>query len=78
MKLDDERSMKNWYHFGIEMGIKEGTQRRLRDPSGDSPSELVLKMIQTRKPRLPLEELVAVIKLLGVTKAPACFPGSIW
>ena len=78
MKLDDKRSIKNWSHFGIAIGIKAGTLRRLRDPSGDSPSELVLKMIQTRKPRLPLEKLVAVINLPGVTKALAGFPGSIW
>ena len=78
MKLDDKRSIKNWSHFGIALGIKSRTLKRLRDPSGDSPSELVLKMIQTRKPRLPLEKLVAVINLPGVTKALAGFPGSIW
>ena len=48
MKLDDKRSIKNWYHFGIEIGIEAGTLRRLRDPSRDSPSEFVLQMIQTR------------------------------
>ena len=39
MKLDDKRSIKNWYHFGIEIRIEAGTLRRLRDPSRDSPSE---------------------------------------
>ena len=77
MKLDDKRSIKHWYDFGIAIGIKAGTLRRLRDPSGDSPSEMVLQMIQTRKPRLPLEKLVADINLPGVTKALAVFPGSI-
>lgn len=47
----------------------------MRDPSRDSPGEMVLKMIQTRKPRLLLEELVKVIDLPGVTKALADFPG---
>ena len=75
MKLDDKRSIKNWYHFGIEIRIEAGTLR-LRDPSRDSPSEFVLQMIQTRKPRLPWKKLVADINLPGITKALADFPGS--
>ena len=67
MKLDDKRSIKNWYHFGIAISIKAGTLRRLRDPSGDSPSEFVWQMIQTRKPR-PSKKLVEFISLPGVTK----------
>ena len=67
MKLDDKRSIKNWYHFGIAISIKAGTLRRLRDPSGDSPSEFVRQMIQTRKPR-PSKKLVEFINLPGVTK----------
>ncbi|PFX16435.1 Snake venom metalloprotease inhibitor 02D01 [Stylophora pistillata] len=74
IKLDNKHSIKNWYHLGIEIGIKAGTLRRLRDPSGDSPSEVVLKMIQTRKPRLPLKKLAEVINLPGVTNALAGFP----
>ena len=77
MKLDDKRSIKYWYDFGIAIGIKAGTLRRLRDPSRDSASEMVLQMIQTRKPRLPLEKLVADINLPGVAKALADFPGGI-
>ena len=77
MKLDDKRSIKNWYHFGIEIRIEAGTLRRLRDPSRDSPSEFVLQMIQTRKPRLPWKKLVADINLRSITKALADFPGSI-
>ena len=77
MKLDDKRSIKNWYHFGIEIRIEAGTLRRLRDPSRDSPSEFVLQMIQTRKLRLPWKKLVADINLRIITKALADFPGSI-
>ena len=77
MKLDDKRSIRNWYHFGIEIGIEAGTLRRLRDPSRDSPSEMVLKIIKTRKPRHPLKTLAADINLPGVTEALAGFPGSI-
>ena len=77
MKLDDKRSIKNWYHFGIAIGIKAGTLRRLRDPSRDSPSEMVLKIIKTRKPRHPLKTLAADISLSGVTEALAAFPGSL-
>ena len=73
MKLDDKRSIKNWYHFGIAISIKAGTLRRLRDPSGDSPSEFVR---QTRKPRLPSKKLVEFINLPDVTKALLSFPGS--
>ena len=76
MKLDDKRSIKNWYHFGIAISIKAGTLRRLRDPSGDSPSEFVRQMIQTRKPRLPSKKLVEFINLPDVTKALLGFPGS--
>ena len=77
MKLDDKRSIKNWSHFGIAIGIKAGTLRRLRDPSRDSPSEMVLKIIKTRKPRHPLKTLAADISLSGVTEALAAFPGSL-
>ena len=76
MKLDDKRSIKNWYHFGIAISIKAGNLRRLRDPSGDSPSEFVRQMIQTRKPRLPSKKLVEFINLPDVTKALLGFPGS--
>ena len=48
-----------------------------QNPSGDSPSEFVLQMIQTRKPRLPSKKLVECINLPGVTKALPGFPGSI-
>ena len=77
MKLDDKRSIKYWYDFGIAIGIKAGTLRRLRDPSRDSPSEMVLKIIKTRKPRHPLKTLAVDINLPGVTEALAGFPGNI-
>ena len=77
MKLDDKRSIKHWYDFGIAIGIKAGTLRRLRDPSRDSPSEMVLKIIKTRKPRHPLKTLAVDINLPGVTEALAGFPGNI-
>ena len=75
VKLDDKRSIKNWRHLGIKIGIKETALRRLREPSGASPSETVLTTIQTLKPRLSLKKLAENINLAGVTKVLAKFSG---
>lgn len=76
IKLDDKRSIKNWRHLAIEIGVNESTLRRLRDPSGYSPSEAVLTKIQTLKPRLSLKKLTEDINLPGVTKLLDNFLGS--
>ncbi len=70
--------MKDWRDLGIEIGISAGTLRKLKDPSSSSPSEAVLRKIQTLKPRLPMAKLAKDIKLPGVAKILCNFPGNTY
>ena len=62
LKLDDMRGPINWYHLGMKLGISGGTLRTFRGPSGCSPSEVILRMIETLRPNISTTEIAATVE----------------
>ena len=59
LKLDDMRGPIYWYHLGMKLGISGGTLRTFRDPSGYSPSEVILRKMETLRPNLSVTTIAA-------------------
>lgn len=83
LKLDDKHSLDNWQDLGIKLSITGGTLWKFKDPSGDSPSETILRKIESLKPTLRITTLEAVFaeeqlnlpaiaEALSVLKGTAC------
>lgn len=66
LKLDDKRIVTNWHDLGIKMDIPGKTLRSFKDPSDDGPSKVILKKIETLKPRLPLTKMKEVLTELNL------------
>ena len=62
LKLDDKRGPINWYHLGMKLGISGGTLRTFRDPSGCSPSEVILQKIATLRPNISTTTIAATVE----------------
>lgn len=61
LKLD-MRGPINWHYLGMKLGISGGTLRTFRDPSGCSPSEVILKKIATLRPNISTTTIAATVK----------------
>ena len=62
LKLDDIRGPINWYYLGMRLGIPGGTLREFKDPSGHSPSEVILQKIATLRPNLSITTIAAALE----------------
>ena len=78
LELDDKRGPVNWHDLGIKLGIPYGTLRKFKDSSGYSPSEVILRKIETLHPDLrimTMEEALEELKLSPIAKVLNVLPG---
>ena len=61
LRLDDNRSVRYWYHLGLKIGISGEILRSFKGPSEPSPSKAILEKIETLNPDLSLEEVQNVL-----------------
>ena len=66
LKLDDKRGPVNWHDLGIKLGIPYGTLRTFKDPSGYSPSKVILKKIETLHPDLRIMTMEAALEEINL------------
>jgi len=66
LKLDDKRGPVNWHDVGIKLGIPYGTLRTFKDPSGYSPSKVILKKIETLHPDLRIMTMEAALEEINL------------
>lgn len=71
LKLDDKRVINNWKDLGLKIGINGATLLSFKAPSDDSPTEVILKTIETLKPRLPIVKIKEVLKNLKLSTVAA-------
>ncbi|XP_058947862.2 uncharacterized protein [Pocillopora verrucosa] len=62
LHLDDNRSVRYWYHLGLKIGISGEILRSFKGPSEFSPSSAILEKIATLKPKLPLMKVLTVLQ----------------
>ena len=62
LRLDDNRSVRYWYHLGLKIGISGEILRSFKGPSEFSPSNAILEKIATLKPKLPLMDMETVLQ----------------
>lgn len=62
LHLDDNRSVRYWYHLGLKIGISGEILRSFKGPSEFSPSNAILEKIATLKPKLPLMDVETVLQ----------------
>ena len=51
-----------WNDLGMKLGISGGTLRTFTDPSGYSPSEVILRKMETLRPNLPITTIAAAVE----------------
>ena len=61
LHLDDNRSVRYWYHLGLKIGISSEILRSFKGPSEFSPSKAILEKIETLNPELSLEDVQMVL-----------------
>lgn len=66
LKLDDKRGPKNWHDLGICLGITAGVLWKFKDPSGCSPTEAILKKLETLHPDLRIMTMEAALEQLNL------------
>lgn len=69
LRLDNQRSLKNWMHLGKELGLSKKTLQKFKDPSGHSPSQIIIEKIKSSNPSLPITRIRQVLLELNLVAA---------